>query len=301
MNEEESSVERIVRLDEEKLKVLENQLSSAESELIASARRRGQMYEAEIKELAEATRSEIIESYRRGVKIAPHAESQPLIPLFEAAKVELPPELRVDYEQMRYRFYLVIVTFSIFLPEDQFPLAAEFGLTLKDDVKDTVRRARVIRLFPGRKDVQFFSVDVEGAFMVNAHIDIYSPLTGSKISPFPSVEASAGLRSGIVFGPLKFQFRKAAVEVRGESDQQVFWRYNLASELTGANDFKSILVLKIAEEAKSVEMAASLGVVPYKRQWMLFKEKLPMLLDNVILPVELAMVRSSYSLIKKKK
>lgn len=127
--------------------------------------------------------------------------------------------------------------------------------------------------------------------MVNAHMDIYTPLIGSKILPFPSVEASARLKGGIVYGPLKFQFRKATVEVRGESDQQVFWRYNLASELTGANDFKSILVLKIAEEAKSVEMAASLGVVPYKHRWRVFKKELPMLSDSRILPVELASMR----------
>lgn len=279
---------RIVRLDEEKLKDLENQLSAAESELIESVRRRGKgMPEVELKGLAEA-RSEIIETYRTGVRIAPQAESQPLIPLFEAAKVELPPEFRVDYEQMRYIFYLVTVTFSILLPKDQTPLKAELALILKDDIKDPARRTRVIRLFPGRKDVQFFSADIEGAFMLNAHMDLHSPLVGSKILPFSNVEASAGLKSGIVYGPFKFQFRKAMVEVTGESDQQVFWRYNLASELTGANDFKSILVLKIAEEAKSVEIAASLGVVPYKRQWLLFKEKLPLLPDDRILPVELA-------------
>ncbi len=97
MNEE-SSIERIVRLDEEKLKILEHQLSLAEEKLISGVRRSEQdMSEAERKELAEA-RSDIIESYKRGVKIAPHAESLPLIPLFEAARVELPLELKVDYE-----------------------------------------------------------------------------------------------------------------------------------------------------------------------------------------------------------
>ena len=90
-----------------------------------------------------------------------------------------------------------------------------------------------------------------------------------------------------MLGPFQFQFRRAAIEVIGESDQNILWRYNMHSELTGANEFKSFLLLKVAQEAKQVTLDVSLGLVPCKRKWLIFKDMLPPIPDRMPLAVEL--------------
>jgi hypothetical protein len=285
----------IARLNEDDIDDLERRLAIAMSKLTPGTSRRVRGPEKEMvletpgqHELKEVT-SEIIENARLGVRIAPQTESRPLIPLFKAAKVELPPEIKIDHEQMRYEFYSVEVIFSILLPKDQFPLSAELELYLTDDAQVTARRTRPIRLFPSRKDLQLFEADLEGAVGIDASLNMSSPTLQGTPLPFPlsgDVTANAKLKAGFVIGPLRFPFRKAAVEVRGESDQSLFWRYTLRSELSERNEFKSVLILKVAEEVSSVQIAASLGVVPSKRSWLLFRNILPQLTSKVTLPVE---------------
>jgi len=236
-------------------------------------------------------KDEIIHFYRHGIKIAPHAESRPLIPLFEAAKVKLPPELKVDHEIMLYNFYLVEVTFSSKLPKDQFLTDAEFGINLTDDVKDPVRSTRAIRLFPERKDINLFTVDMEASIGIDANANISIPKSGSELLPFQKADINAKIKAELIAGPYKIQIRKAAIEVHGTSDQNIVWNYNIKSELSKANDFKSILVLKIAEEAKSVQMHTYLKVTPCKHRWKIFKDTLDPLEDKTVLTVELAKVK----------
>ena len=223
----------------------------------------------------EATQADILKTAREGVKIAPQAESHPLIPLYKAAKLTLPPEIVVDHEKLGYDFYLVEVRFSIFLPTDQWPRSAAFGLSITDDAADPARRTRAVRLFPDHTDVQYFQADLEGAVGVDAGMNLTIPLQGSALIPFAKAAANASLKTNLVFGPLKFQFRKAGIDVRGVSDQEIFWRYNLHSELTGTNDFKSVLVLKVAKETTQVTLGADLAVTPCKRRWLVFQEVLP--------------------------
>lgn len=281
-----------VHFDDEQLEDLERRLTIAASRLTprSSVLVRGKKLAPVAprpKEL-QATQQEILNHYRKGVKIASQAESRPLLPLFRAAKQPLPPELQVDHEKLHYDFYTVGVIFSSLLPKDQFLVSAELQINLTDDVKDPARATRPIRLFPAHKDRQYFSIDLEGAVGLSASLD-FSPLqAGDALMPFGKATADAELKAGLLLGPIKFQFRKAAIEVIGESDQNIVWRYNLLSECMGTNEVKSHLVLKIAREARQVAMAVSLRVVPCKRKWLVFRDYLPALSDTLDLPVELA-------------
>lgn len=235
--------------------------------------------------------TDILTSYAQGVGIACHAESRPLIPVFQAANVPLPPDLVVDHHQMRYHFYWVELTFSTLFPADMFALNAALEATLHDSLTDPVRRARPIRLFPDHKDIQLFTIDLAGAIGIDAGMNIFIPMAGPHLLPFGQVVTDAHLKADFILGPYHFPFRKAAIEVKGMSDDVVHWRYNLQSELRGANDFKSILVLKVAKEAKDIQLAVSLSVTPCKRSWLVFREKLPALTDRIVLPIELAQQR----------
>lgn len=304
---------RRVRLDEESLKNLDNQLTSEINKTVALQKYFGQpsgiklggkapdrgvdqeVYskdsEIGLKELT-LVKVDITEVFSKGIEISSQAETRPLLPLLKAANVELPPELKVDHEVQKYDFYWVEVVFSCFLDNDVFPRSAVLALTLVDDVRDPARRTRPIRLFPNRKDIQLFAVDAEGAIGIDAGVNFLVPQVRSEIIPFQKIEGDAKLKASIALGPFKYSFRKAAIEVKGTSDQDILWRYNLQSELCGANEFKSILILKVPQEANSVKMKANLGVVPFKRSWYNFKRlELPMLTDEATLYVELAKSR----------
>jgi len=231
--------------------------------------------------------SEIIENYRNGIEIATQTETLPLIPLFEAKEIELPPELAVVHEHQKYNYYFVETNFSILLPKDQFPSSAEFGLTLFDDNTNPARRSRPIQLFPQYKDVNLFSIDIEGGLGIDAGLQISIPMKETDIIPYADLKSDASVKAKFVVGPLKYNFRKAVLEVKGIGSQNILWRYNISSELKGTNDFKSILLLKVAEETEKVQMAASLGVIPCKRKWRVIEKVLPKLSDSMILSVEL--------------
>ena len=97
--------------------------------------------------------------------------------------------------------------------------------------------------------------DVEGSVGIDANLGI-----SAQLLPSAKVEANANLKAKLILGPISFHFRKASIEVIGESDPNVFWRYNIHSELFGTNMFRSFLILKVPKEAEFVRMQASLGV-----------------------------------------
>jgi hypothetical protein len=214
----------------------------------------------------DATKEDILSTYKNGISISPVIESQPLIHLFKAQKIALPAKIKVDHEQMNYDFYLAQIIFNVLLPQDQFPDYAEFTLTIKDDVKESVRQTRPVQLFPAEKHKDLFKIDVEGGVGVDAKMDLSIPVTnGLPISKF---DVGANMKANFVVGPFDFRFSKAAIEVVGESSQNIIWRYNMESEISGKNMFKSFLVLKIAKEAKDVKISALLKIRPWKSKWL---------------------------------
>lgn len=238
---------------------------------------------------------EILDTYTSCIKIHSHAESRPIIPLFKAARKPVPPEVKVDHEQMGYDFYLVEITSSMHLAQDQFPLSAALGLTISDDIKKIMKRSRVYRLFPERKDSTLFSFNIEGGVGIDANMNFSIPMSGSDIIPFGKLDTKAKLKAGFVFGPVSFQFRKAAIQVTGTGDQEVLWYYsNFDPPLYGISELTSVLVLKIHEKATSVQLNVFLAVKPCKRTWILLKDSLPPLSAKATLPVELG-VRKKYS------
>ncbi len=278
-----------VRLDEDALDALDRRLTIARAKLAPGVKRdtRGRTARADDANLTRI-HTDIIKTQQKGVRIAPQTQSRPLIPLFKVAKTDLPPEIQVDHDLMSYDFYCVEVIFGTALPSSQFPLKGELRLVLDDDVPDNARRTRPIKLFPGRRDLTLFRADVEAAVVLDGAMDLTVPVAGPSPLPFATVNADARLKAGLVMGPLSFAIRKAEVEVTGEGAQDILWRYNFQSEITGAHDFKSILILKVAQEAQHVEMNAAIDIVPCKRSWLVFKDVLPKISHQIVLPVELA-------------
>ncbi|BCL79096.1 hypothetical protein ccbrp13_15610 [Ktedonobacteria bacterium brp13] len=285
-------------LKEDEIDLLQDKLDIAIKRLASKTSFRGRQERqweiTDIPERAEleARAQEVVKIAKTGVRIAPFVESRPLVPLFKAAKIDLPSIVRIDHEQMRYNFYCVESTFSILLAQDQFPLVAELDMLLIDDAKSAARSTRPLRLFPDRKDKHFFTADIEGEIGIDAQMAIAVPEMNielpSLLQTHAKLAANTQLKANFVVGPLTFPFRRAAIEVVGESDQQIFWRYNLQSELTGVNLFKSVLILKVPQEVHSVRIEATLSVVPCSHRWVFFRDVLPKLSDTKLLVVELA-------------
>lgn len=210
-------------------------------------------------------KEDILSTYKNGISISPAIESEPLIPLFNAQNIALPAQIKVDHDQMNYDFYLAQIIFNVLLPQDQFPDYAEFALRIKDDVKESVRQTRPIQLFPAEKHVNLFKIDVEGGVGVDAKMNLSVPaIQGLPISKF---DVDGHAKANFVAGPFDFQFSKATIEVVGEGSQDIIWRYNVKSEVSGKNMLKSFLILKIAQEAKDVKISASLKIRPWKSKW----------------------------------
>lgn len=287
-----------VRLDEDQIGQLERRLAIAASKL-DPGNKRGQH---DSRPSAEADASgypdldmlitEIVEVGRNGIRIASQVESIPIIPLMEALRQPLPVDLKVAHDQSKYVFYIAQVIFSVLLPADQYARFATLEITLKDDVNDSVRRSRPIRLFPARKDINLFTINLGGGIGVDAGINLTVPQIDNQIIPFARASVDANIKNSFVFGPIEFPFRQAEIEVLGEADQHIVWRYNLESAFYGTNEFKSFLILKVAEEARSLDMDVVLKIIPCNPRWLLFERLLPELTDRKLLPVELSIPRS---------
>jgi hypothetical protein len=244
------------------------------------------------REDAEAAAKEILATARRGINIASHVESRLLTTIYTAEGAKLPGPILADRE-LGYEHYVVEVSFDALLPEDQRPASARLAIHMRDDVADPARQLRPIRLFPGHEDFQFFRVDLEGAVGLSADLKVTVPLAAPGVAlPFGKITPEARVRAGIIVGPYSFPFRKAEIEVVGESDNDVIWSYNMKSTLQGTNMFKSVLVLKVAAEARKAEMGVAVSLVPYKRKWALFQDLLPALTASTQMPIELSLSAS---------
>ena len=249
----------IATMDVEAAKACERRLEIAYSRQFAEASRGEKAIEPSAVTQPSSERDvieEILSVVRSGVEIASHVESRSLYSLLKAKGTELPPEFRVDHDEQNYDFYLVELVFSIMLASDTFARSAEFGLIVSDDNPNRVRSSRAVRLFPAPKDVSLFSVDLEGGVGIDAGLNLsVAEALGSPL-PYGDASVDATLKAKIVLGPYTFRFRSAALEVKGESSEHVLWRYNLRSELLGANDFKSILIMKWPRRRERLSCAA---------------------------------------------
>lgn len=234
---------------------------------------------------------EIIASAKQPVAMTPFAESRSLIELVKAtAGAELPPEFKVDHEQQAYDFYWVEFGFSIMLDEDQFPRSAELGVVIDEEGPEGPRRTRPVRVFPDRKDAELFSVDVVGGVGLDAGFSFSVPGEANTVLPLVDVEADANVKAKLRFGPYSFSFRRAAVKVVGTGADRVYWEYTPKSELRGTNEFKSILLLKVAQETTRVTLKTAVKVVPCRRKWVFFSDELPA--KGCAQDIEVELVRS---------
>lgn len=185
------------------------------------------------------------------------------------------------------------MTFGVLLGVDEYLMSAQFELELSDDVQDPSRQARPIALFPAHRDATLFSIDLLGSVAMDASANLSASMAGTAVVPFANVKADTALKTKLVAGPFQFAFRKAEVNVIGEGDRRIVWRYNLHSALSGADEFKSFMLIKISEEANWMKISAKLRVVPCKSRWIVFKDRLSPLVAGGNLDVALVSRRGN--------
>ncbi len=87
----------------------------------------------------------------------------------------------------------------------------------------------------------------------------------------PKVSAEVDVGGLFVAGPFRYDLRRARIEASGLNESRVQWRYNLTSELTGSSEFQSWVVVKVSEHVKRLNVCVQLGVLPFRRHWLVFK------------------------------
>lgn len=223
---------------------------------------------------------------RRGVRVVPFAETLPLLPLYAARGEQLPPELQVAHEQQQYDFHLVSLTFTLALEDNESPDSAEFTVRIQDDVGGA-RASRAIRVFPERAHSSWFRAEAR----FNVELDASLAFSASHTAAHANAKATAAAGSAVrvLAGPFTIELGRTELEVLGEGDREVGWRYRVQQALAGKNDYRSLLVLKVARETKSVRLLTEIGVKTYRRSWtsLWLRERLPLLRASAELEVEL--------------
>ncbi|WP_437762090.1 hypothetical protein WMF27_01225 [Sorangium sp. So ce281] len=220
---------------------------------------------------------------RRGVRLAPFAETTPLLPLYAALGRELPPPLRVASEEQRYEFLLVALTFSLRLDDDESPDHAEFVVKIRDGI-DGPRASRAVEVFPQRVHAAYFQASAQLSVALEASMKF-----SVETEAVPRAGVDAAAEAKVLAGPFTIDIGQTELDVSGEGDRDIGWVYRVRRALEGKNDFRSFLVLKVARETEKVRLLANIGVRTYRRTWktLWLREKLPILYASAALDIEL--------------
>ncbi len=220
--------------------------------------------------LDEDDKRDIMDVYNKGitVKLASNFETTPIVPYFKNKGVDLPQEIKTAIET-KYDFYSVEVTFRSIIDEhDIYLKRAELTIEITDDVEKRERQTRVYKLFPDGIYKDYFKAHAGGKIALDAGLNFalnipeeLAELIDAKIKP------EVGINTGIDFDLGSYAFRKAKVEAMGESDKEAVWIYNMSYSEKKNDDYKSIVILKVPEEAKKVAIYAKLKVSPYRTRW----------------------------------
>ncbi len=220
--------------------------------------------------LDEDDKKDIMDVYNKGVtvKLASNFETLPIVYYFKNKGVDLPQEIKSAIET-KYDFYSVEITFRSIIDEhDIYLKRAELTIEITDDVEKKERQTRVYKLFPDGIYKDYFKAYAEGKIALDAGLnfslsipDELAELIDAKIKPEACIDA------GIDFDLGSYTFRKAKVEAMGESDKEAVWIYNMNYSEKKNDDYKSIVILKVPEEAKKVTMCARLKVSPCRTRW----------------------------------
>jgi hypothetical protein len=234
-------------------------------------------------ELAEA-RHEIIGVYRQGVEIASSVEVVPLVALLKASKQPVPPLIALAARD--HQFSLLQMVFSIRLPADVSPGEAEFAAAFRCEDSAPV----VTNFFPQETRETVASAKLKAEVGLTASLSFGVPkelsaLAGGAGNASGSV--TAGGESAFLVGPLNFEIKRARVLADGMNSHRVQWRYVMASDLANSSEFQSWVVLKTPTKCKGVRMDAALGVLPFKKRWLVFKDHLKPMRDTLKLEIEL--------------
>lgn len=235
----------------------------------------------------------------RGVRLAPFAESTPLVPLYRELGHALPATLKIAHEQQAYNFVLVQLTFSLRLGDDEVPDYAQFVVDIEDGVEGP-RATRTHEMFPQQRHASWFRANAALAVALDTSMQFnvaaaLPALSGAEALPVASAEAQAQaegqakLGVNALVGPFRIELGRTELEVAGSGDRNISWIYRAGDALAGKSDFKSFLVLKVARETTRVELRSQIGVRTYRRSWrtLWLRDVMPILRADARLSVEL--------------
>lgn len=270
---------------EEDLFDIETQDSEVEISRGASSSLDLQGYPPSENTIAE-NRREIIGIYRHGINIASSIEATPLLALLEEYGNDIPPKLRVAQDK-GYAFYRMDMVFSINLPKATWPEEAEFAVEFFNQNSLGSFPVNITNFFP--QELYEERIKAEASISVGLTGDLEFSVPDDIGQQFGVNSASAGVvtSASLAFAPINYKMRRARIRANGLNTQRVQWHYCMSSELSGQSEFQSWVIVKVPESMKQVVLEAQLGVLPYKKEWLVFRKQLKTLHQSVKLEVSL--------------
>lgn len=227
-------------------------------------------------------RREIIGIYRSGIEIASTIEHYPLKAATLAASLPSDLQLAASEECL----HLFSAVFSISLPEGITPAQAEFAINF-DEKSSGQKPISIIRFFPVETRGNVVRAEIATKVGLTASLDFSVPEEYSAMFGFPTLAANAGISSSLALGPFSYSIRKARILADGLYKPRVQWKYLISSELGGASEFQSWVIVRTPHRTKEINIVADLGVLPYKREWLIFKEYLPVMRHSLKIDAKL--------------
>lgn len=235
-------------------------------------------------EKASAYRREAIGIYREGVEVHSIINSIPLFPLLERTGGRtMPPKLAVDM-QRGYVFHLLEMVFSIRLPDDLWPDSAEFAVDISGTDSHEEIRPYIVNFFPQETYEDLIKVESKIDIGLTGELGFALPQDFDGLTGLSKASANVAVGANFIAGPLKYALRRARIKADGLNKQRAQWHYLMQSELTGQSEFQTWVVVKTDQAATKVSVVAELGVVPYKKEWFVFRKHLKPMVDR--LPAE---------------
>lgn len=256
----------------EELDELESDLIDLETDMRPPLRRGGDQKTEAIEAVEPSSiRREIVGIYHNGVDIASAVTVYPLIELLNAGSQPIPPHLVVASKEADV--YVLQITFAIRLIEGISPEKAEFAVELINHNKEG-EMPIVISFFPQETRETLLKATTQAKVGLSGNLNFAVPSEVAIATGLPEASAKIEVTSSFIIGPFNFELRKARILADGINQSRVQWKYLLASDLAGSSEFQSWVVVRVPKNLLALTIKANIGILPYKREWGLFKTRL---------------------------
>ncbi|MFC2142131.1 hypothetical protein ACFLR7_04270 [Acidobacteriota bacterium] len=221
---------------------------------IRSTRKRGLIAEIDQKKKSigdlEKT-ADVLKKWR--IKLGPYVDPLKLIPLYDKKKIPIPAD--ISQWSSKFDFYVLNFGGDIFVEKGMKVKLLEIGIVFEPNLNKKQRRSIAYSIFPTNEWKKYGGVSI--AFGLNADLGFEIPLTANGIPIGQIGKIGPEIKSQLLLGPFKFDFKKSVIRGIGKGNYIVNWIIE-KGKLLEQGDFETKVILKVPKGRQKMEARAVL-------------------------------------------